>query len=178
MNNAERLIEAFSGDVSRSGKQRKLGEEVAALFGVRASTLDARKSLYFYSRKFKDIKSDAQHDLRRTITDPNKLDEGELEETYIRMRIKRAQIYNDLGKVVNAAKSVGMSREDIITTLRGARISRRDALMIADGLVPPWRMHTPTVRAKIKSTYKDIGTEAGERMSERYRLLRELSRNY
>lgn len=169
-NNMERTYKALDGEVTRSGKKYDPQDEAAAWFGFRMSTLDPKVSLFYRSFDFKDAKSEAEKKLRDVALNPNEIGKSELRDTYDEATRIREKAFGDMSRLVNAAMRSGMSRGQVIGTLRNGGISIRDAMSIANGRVPKWQI-PQSAGDQARKARSSLGPEAGRRTMERYREL-------
>jgi hypothetical protein len=169
-NNMERTYKALDGEVTRSGKKYDPQDEAAAWFGFRMSTLDPKVSLFYRSFDFKDAKSEAEKKLRDVALNPNEIGESELRDTYDEAIRIREKAFGDMSRLSNAAIRSGMSRGQVIGTLRNGGISIRDAMSIVNGKVPKWQV-PQSAGDQARKARSSLGLEAGRRVMERYREL-------
>jgi ribosomal protein L24 len=136
--NLERAIKAAQGEVSPSGQQYSLGDEALANLGFRVSTFNPRTALYFKAFEFTTSKSDANQILLRVLRDPNEVDQEDIATAFRRASRARSKVYADMQTLVSGAMASGLSRSQVLTTLRKSGVSEKDAMALLRGKVPRW----------------------------------------
>lgn len=174
MANIDNIMQATSGEVSRSGRQREINDELAALVGFRVTTLDPKVSLAYRAYDIRDRLASARTILTRAATDPNPVTDMELLSTLDDSLQRRMEAYQDLLELVESARVSGMTDSGIYDQLSQA-FSQRNARMLAAGRIP---MDVPTGRwlsKQIKgaaSRYGDYDPNIGAEFARRRTVLR------
>lgn len=137
--NLERAIKAARGEVSPSGQQYSLADEVLANLGFRVSTFNPRTALYYKAFEFNDDKGNANQILLKTLKNPNRVSDGDVESAFERAMKARRRAYERMGDIAHGALASGMSRDEVMRTLRKSGISRQDARALIAGQVPKWK---------------------------------------
>lgn len=149
VSNLERTWSALKGEVSGTGQKYNLQDEGMAWLGWRATTLDPKVALYYRSFDFGDAKTDATRTLNQVLSNPNEVDVADIEDAYGLAVKMRVQAYDDMTKMVGAARKSGMTDDEILQTLQGSGISKADIRALMEGFVPPWM---PTVQSEKSAT--------------------------
>ncbi|MGB0467072.1 MAG: strawberry notch C-terminal domain-containing protein [Pontibacterium sp.] len=169
--NIERTIKAIKGEVSASGKQYTIKDELLALGGLRFSTFDPQTALYYKSFGFKDEKLAASSILSAAAKNPNNVTDDELMTAYSTARKARAKAFADMIVIANSAKASGMSAQKIRLVLIRSGVSKIDAAYIAQGKIPDWKMTGTTFRNTIKKAELLYGPKVVQDMREREMLI-------
>jgi inorganic pyrophosphatase-like protein/type III restriction/modification enzyme restriction subunit/ADP-ribosyltransferase-like protein len=170
--NLERTWKAIDEQVSPSGRQFNKVDEAMAWGGWRLSTLNPKVALNYRTYDFKDQKRDATRTFTEVANSPNPVDDDDLIDAYDRSTSIRAKAYNDLHKIILAAQSSGLSRRDIIDTLRKAGISKKDALNLYSGRVVDWLPSKTSERNALKRADILFNKEIRASIANRYRFIR------
>jgi len=168
--NVERFILAGMGEKSKTGKPYKTSEEVAALFGWRAATFDPKVALYYQAFEYQDNKSNASKILSSVASSTNSVSEDELRAAYEQSMKARAKAFDDMGKIVNAAKSSGMSNLQLLGALRNSGVSVADARALISGKPPVFAPSKTMMKGSIKkaAVLFDAETQAEFKKREKY----------
>jgi hypothetical protein len=149
--NTIRTLDALNGKISPSGKEYNVGDEAMAWFGWRATTLDPKAALYYRAYEFNDGLQDARSTLGRTLRDLNDVDDGDIQRAVAVATRKHAQAFRDMGRIVLAAERAGLSRPEIITILRSNGVSQANALALAKGTSPPFRLTPQALQSALRA---------------------------
>jgi hypothetical protein len=173
VSNAERLLLA-AGDERRegSGQPYDMRDEVVSLLGWRASTLDTKTGLKYRSFDFGDALSDARRTLTRTLNSSNKVSDDEIRESRAAAEAQHQKAFEEMTRLVKSAGSAGMSRQEIITTLRTNRVSQRNIFALMNGKVPPLDVSGSRDDA-IKQARVMRDSEYAAEIARRFRVARE-----
>lgn len=174
--NVERTWKAYKGDVSPSGRKYTLNDEAMAWVGWRVSTFDPKVAVYYRTFEFRDAKRDAMKHLYRSMRDPNKVSDSELEDNYETAMKLRARTYKEMGQLVSAARKSGLDVVAIRRILKSAGIAKRDAKALLTGTVPLWRPSIQSLRNtrdKARTLFED--EKFPEELKHRFRFVRKLA---
>jgi len=138
--NADRIIAAMGNETSRSGRQYKLGDEAWALIGHRIGTLNIPQSLVYKTFQFSEDKAEASMLLSYVSGSGEKISDDEMKKATKQMLKARKEVYNDMIKIVNAAKRLNISEDDIVDVMEASGMSRVDTAYILDEEAAPWDM--------------------------------------
>lgn len=172
--NIERTWAAMEGDVSPSGKQYMMSDELAAWVGFRVSTLDPKVALYYRSFEFADAKAQAEKSLRDTIREPGEVSSEELREAHEITVRRRKEAFEQMHVLVQSARKAGLTNAEISGALRNAGISALDAGMIVRGQVTPWKPNKATIKKTAEKAANTFGPDARKQVMDRYRELAEI----
>jgi len=172
-NNIERMYKAMSGEKSASGKEYTVPDEMAALVGFRASTVDPKTALYYRSFDFKQSKSDAAKMLKDLLKEQNDVSLNDLKGARDAMLKAREQTYTKMIRLVKAAKKSGMSMVDIRRVLKLSGVSAKDIRALVMGKIPIEDDYTKMARSISRRASILYGEEAGQEVMERARSLRD-----
>ncbi len=171
--NIERMYKAMAGEKSASGKEYTVADEMAALVGFRASTVDPKTALYYRSFDFKQSKSDANKMLKDLLKEQNDVSLSDLQDARAAMLKAREQTYTKMIRLVKAAKKSGMSMGDIRRVLKLSGVSARDVMALIYGRIPENDDYTKMARSISRRASILYGAEAGREVMERARSLRD-----
>jgi hypothetical protein len=166
-NNIERMFKAVNGDVSASGKEYKVEDEIAALFGFRSSTVDPKTALYYQSFDFKQSKADASRVLKQVLRDPNEVSQSDLDDARDIMISSREQSYERMMRLVKSAKKSGMSNAEIRKVLKLSGISQKDVMSLMFGRIPKEDDYTKMAETIAERAAILYGADAGREVTRR-----------
>ena len=166
-NNAVRMYKAMNGDISASGKEYKVGDEMAALFGFRSSTVDPKTALYYQSFDFKQSKTDASRVLKHVLRNPNDVSQSELTDARDIMINSREQSYERMMRLVKSAKKSGMSNAEIRKVLKLSGISQKDIMSLMLGRMPKEDDYTKMAETIAERASILYGADAGREVTRR-----------
>lgn len=171
--NTYKTLKAMNGDVRSSGQPYDVGDEVAAWFGFRRTTLDPKVALYYKSFEFADRKRDASAIFNRSARDPNSVSDDELRNAYRRATTTMARAYRDIITLVQSARKMGASKTQVIQTLRAAGVSKRDIGAILAGKAPPFQPSRGTELNAIRRAEALFPAGARQDIARRFQVGRE-----
>lgn len=172
--NADRLAKAISGDVSPSGRKYEVGDELAALAGFRASTVDPKISLYYKAYEFNDSKRQATNLLRSTFRSVNDVSDGELQSAFENGSQARREAFERMTKIVEATRRSGLSDSQIRKVLRSNGITLKDANALLRGDVTKYNISDSTLKSSIKRADFLVGESTAAEFQRRFRYLQSL----
>lgn len=174
ISNLERTWLAMRGEKSRSGKKYDLYDEGLAWVGWRVSTLDPVVALKYRSYDFKDKIEDANRVVSFVMKSPNAVDEGDLRSAYNLSEKIRYTAYEQMFDLLNASRRSGMTRLEIINTMRDANMSRTDITSMLNETHPVWR---PSRQSEIRAyrSARALGPDQPALVRQRYRMVRRFS---
>ncbi len=146
----ENTMRAANSEMSRSGKQYNLEDELMAAIGWRVTTFDPKVGLYYKSFQFKDDKTNATRILNRLINDPNAVPEDEIKDAIVLTKKAHEEAYRKMIVLVSSAKKSGMSGVAISRLLRASRVSKRDVKSLLRGQIPKWKPSRQLLKSTIK----------------------------
>lgn len=150
VNNIEKLVSAYEGEIRRSGAPYSVGEEWAAVAGFRVSTFDPKVNLYFTVYDFKTKLANGSRLISRLASDPNDIKDSELLRVYARAKAVRAEAFKDMLEKIAATRKAGLSNRVIFDVLRANAVSERDARALLRGKIPNWRPTNAFLRSATK----------------------------
>lgn len=174
--NLERIGKAQVGHVSPSGRKYKMSDEIAALGGLRLSTLDPVEALKYKGYQARQTLRDGSAILNSAARDPNPVSERALKRAFDRAMYVRQDAYKDLLESIKAARKTGVENKAIFTQLKAANISQRDIRMLLQGKVPPFIPSRQYLMDEIKAQAELKGTEAAELIKQRRMMVFKFAR--
>jgi hypothetical protein len=170
ISNAERFVKAASGERREgSGQPYSVRDEVSALLGWRASTLDARTGLYYRSFDFNQALTDARSSLNRVLRSANAVDIDDIRTAKQGAERMNSKAFNEMARLVKAAESAGMSRREILQTLTLGGVSRRNAAALIRGQVPNLDIGGQARSRAVRQARVTQGPEQAREIARRYR---------
>lgn len=158
--NVERTWLAARGMKRSSGQPYNLKDEALAWLGWRATTQDTRTALRFRAYDFTDTLRGASAGLNRTLRDPNKVSAGDIKTAVENAKKAREAAYTEMRLVVGAARTAGMTDQQIGMLLRAGQISLENvqALLDDERPIPPIKLTNEKASAMERS-FAAIGQE-------------------
>jgi hypothetical protein len=174
VSNAERLWLAGS-DARRegSGQPYDMRDEVVSLLGWRAATLDTQTGLYYRSFDFTDALSDAKKTLTRTLRSSNDVSAGDIQESKQAADAQYQKAFTEMGRLVRSAESAGMSRREVMQTLKLSGVAQRNIVALLNGRVPEMDIGIQAQAKAVKQAGVMRGSEHAAEIARRFRLARE-----
>ena len=167
--NVERLVKA-AGDVRKSsGQPYSMEDELVALVGWRATTIDPKTALYYRSFEFTDAVAEARKTITETLRDANEITPEDIADAKARAQAKQEQAFKEMHRLVSAAESAGMSKMQIVQTLRLSNISQANIGSLMRGEAPDVSI-TPQLAARaVRQASQMRGPEFAADVFDRYR---------
>jgi hypothetical protein len=170
VSNAERFIKAASGERREgSGQPYSVRDEVSALLGWRASTLDAKTGLYYRSFDFNQALTDARSSLNRVLRSANDVSTDDIRKAKQGAERMHAKAFTDMERLVKAAENAGMSRREVMQTLTLGGVSRRNAAALVQGRPPRLELSGQARSRAVRQARVSQGVEQGQEVARRYR---------
>jgi hypothetical protein len=174
VNNANRMMKAIDDDVSATGRRYKVGDEIAALAGFRVSTLDPKVSLYYKSFEFNESKRNATKTLTDAFRSVNDVSNSDLEGAFRSSSRARRRAFDDMIKMVGAARSSGLNEAMILRVLKNGGVSTKDAKAIAKGDFSSYQISDSSLKRYIRRAEFLTGEAKGSEYERRFRFLQSL----
>ena len=174
VNNANRMMKAINDDVSATGRRYKVEDEIAALAGFRVSTLDPKVSLYYKSFEFNESKRNATKTLTDAFRSVNDVSNSELEGAFRSSSRARRRAFDDMIKMVGAARSSGLNEAMILRVLKNGGVSTKDARAIAKGDFSSYQISDSSLKRYIRRAEFLTGDAKGSEYERRFRFLQSL----
>jgi hypothetical protein len=174
LSNIERTVKAVDGDRSASGRVYKLEDEMAALGGLRVSTLDPKVSLHFRAYDFNQSKRDATRILTSVFRDVNDVSDRELRDAFRRASDARREAFERMLKIVSAARDAGLNNLQIVQILRSNGVSKKDSQALASGGVGEWSMSDSTLKNSVTKADLLFGDATGREYERRWQVVQGL----
>lgn len=167
--NVERLVKA-AGDVRKSsGQPYSMEDELVALAGWRATTIDPKTALYYRSFDFTDSISEARKTLTDTLRDANSVSPEDIKDAKARAASKQEQAFKEMSRLIGAAEAAGMSKMQIVQTMRLSNISQANIAALMRGSTPDVSI-TPQLAARaVRQASQMRGPEYAAEVFDRYR---------
>ena len=172
--NVERTWKALDGETSPSGKKYNMDDEMWAWAGWRMSTLDPKVALYYRAYDFKDAKADSTRTLTEVLNSPNDVSDSDIQAAYIRSLKIRQDAYEDMFKLVGAARQSGLIESDIIRILKSNNVSNQDIGSLLRRVIPPWQPSSVSERNAIRRAEALYDDESRQKIRERYQKARSI----
>ena len=175
MSNAERLVLAGQGVRKEgSGQAYDMRDEVVSLLGWRASTTDPRTALHYRAYDFGDALADSRRVLTRELRSQNKVDEGDIRSAKETAEQQYQQAFREMGRLVQAAQTAGMSRPQVMQTLRMSGVSSADVAQLLSGEAPQFRLSPSSMGRAVQQARLVGGAEHAAEVAKRFRLAMQL----
>jgi hypothetical protein len=177
MSTAERFYMAATGTRSKSGREYKVGEELAGAIGFRVATFDPLMSIKYRMFEFTDKLRDGSAILNSVLKDQGSVSREDIAEALEDAREARTDAYNDFRRVVAAAVKVDGSKEAVYRVLKANKLNSKLARALIEGRdMPAWHPAKTAVTGEIKSRRAVREPEAAATLRERFRMAREEAR--
>jgi hypothetical protein len=174
VSNGERLW--LAGTEARregGGQPYDMRDELVSLLGWRAATLDTQTGLYYRSFDFTDALADARKTLTRTLRSSNDVSEGDIRESKQAANAQYQQAFTEMGRLVGAAGAAGMSRQEIMQTLKLSGVAQRNIVALLNGRVPAMDIGMQAQAKAVQQARVMRDTEHAAEIARRFRLARE-----
>ena len=183
MSNIERMAKAVLGSKSRSGKEYEVSDEMAAFIGFRVSTANMNQSLIYKGYSFMDSKKDAQRILSSAAGTRENISDGDIESAFSSSMRARDEAYRKMIKLSKSMISFGVSRQDIVKSLRGSGVTMKDTMSIIRGAIPKWKMSRQFIKSSAdRAMASSVGSlerlKIRQSMVKRKRLINRLANKY
>lgn len=175
--NLQRIAKAYDGEVTSYGKQYTMEDEMLALIGWRASTFDPKAALGFRVYDIKQERNNASAVLRKALNDSNERNGEGVDKALDRALSMRERTFTKMSRMIDAARSSGMSDSDIRVTINASGLSKLDIAYLLKGDIPPLIIDSDDIGRAYQQTVKTLGEERARRIVDRYRLARDELRN-
>tara|TARA_R110001606_G_scaffold6088_4_gene27506 strand:- start:7900 stop:9456 length:1557 start_codon:yes stop_codon:yes gene_type:complete len=176
--NIEGVNKAIKGQRSPSGKEYKLKDELLAAMGLKFSTFDPKLSLYFRSADFKDTIGNANSILYKVASNVNQVEEGDLEQAFDSANKARIRGYNDMLKMVNAARLSGVTDSELRKILSASRVSKSYINRLVRGKeAPKWRIGRTFLKGATKRARILLDRETARDLRQRRNVVRGIARD-
>lgn len=174
--NLYRTWQALEGTKRPSGRPYKLEEELLAWGGWRASTLDPKVSVKYLAYEFGDQKRAASTKLSRVLRDPNEVSDAEIKDA-VRDSLKlRNEAYEDMVRVISAAKKTGATERQIEDSLRSSNVAIKDIRSMLRGRWPRYELSKASQKYALRTAQALYGNEQENELIRRYNLARDAIR--
>ena len=174
MSNIERLWKA--GNEARregSGQPYDMRDELVSLLGWRAATLDTQTGLYYRAFDFTDALADARKTLTRTLRSSNDVSEGDIREKKQAANAQYQQAFTEMSRLVRSAGAAGMSRQEIMQTLKLSGVAQRNIVALMNGRVPAMDIGIQAQARGVQQARVMRGAEYAAEIAQRFRQARE-----
>lgn len=168
--NIERITKAAADVRKPSGQPYSMEDELVALGGWRATTVEPKTALYYRSFEFTDALAEARNTLTSTLRDANTVSESDIEDAKSRAAAKQENAFVEMRRLIGAAESAGLSKMQVMQTMRLSNVSQQNIAALMQGRVPPVVV-TPQMRMAAVSQARTMrGEEFANEVSDRYRM--------
>ena len=145
--NVERMALALQGEHTRTGKSYNVGDEAAALFGVRFSTVNIPQSLRYHAYGFNDSLRSATRILSYVAGDQGSVTDAELESAADRSLYARTKAFKLMARRVEAARALGVQEVRIRAALKSSGVSKKNIDAVMAGEIEPWTMSRQFIKS-------------------------------
>ncbi|THF55901.1 MuF-C-terminal domain-containing protein [Pseudothauera rhizosphaerae] len=168
--NVERLTLAAQG-VRRegSGQPYDMEDEMVALLGWRASTMDPKTALYYRSFEFNDAMTEARQVLTRTLRSVNAVSPEDIREARTTAQRRQEDAFTEMHRLVQAARAAGMNPFQIRQVLQQSGISRANAAALMRGTPPPLVIGAQAAGRAVQQARVMEGPEFAQEVAKRFR---------
>jgi len=111
---------------------------MVALLGWRASTVDPKTALRYRSYEFGDRLSDARGAVNRVLRSQNEVTDDDITQALERGEAMHRQSFEEMRRIVVAARNSGMTEKDVREVLEAGSLSRQNVDALIRGEVPPF----------------------------------------
>jgi len=173
--NAERMI--LAGTESRregSGQPYTVPDELAGLVGWRASTLDAKTGLKYRAFDFGASLARAKKTLTRELVSSNAVSDGDIREARQAAEAQHQKTFTEMARLVKSAQAAGMSRMQVMQTLRNNGVSQANTFALINGRVPPLEIGMQTQAKAIRDARLMRDPAHAAEIARRFRVAREV----
>ncbi|MCK6392065.1 hypothetical protein [Zoogloea sp.] len=169
--NIERLTLAAQG-IRRegSGQPYDLNDEMTALLGWRASTMDPKTALYYRSFEFNDAMTEAKQVLTRTLRSVNPVSPEDIRDAREVAQSRQAEAFTEMRRLVQAAQAAGMNPAQIRQVLKQSSISQANAEALLRGTPPRLVLGVPAAAKAVQQARAMEGPEFAQEVAKRYRM--------
>ena len=176
VNNAMGIFNAAAGNRREgSGKEYDLGDEMMALMGWRASSLDAPTALYYRSFDFADQLQAANSTLNKVLRSDNDVDEADIADAKEEAQRQYDDAFKQMQRIVQSGRNAGMTKEQVYRTLKLSGVSNRNISGLVSGNIPPMQAATLQTQVKAVAKAREIrGDEQASEVLRRFQLARQL----
>lgn len=175
--NAERLVKASLGlRREGSGQPFEVSDELLALVGWRASTVDPKVAVYYRAFEFADALADARKTLTSELRNVNPVSDGDIRSAYRAAQDQSDDAFTQMSRLIGAAVKAGMTRREVVEILRSNRVSAGNVMALNAGVAPAVDLSEESLRSAILNARNlDTGLTPQE-MRRRYRIAKEEER--
>ena len=146
--------------------------------GLKFSTFDPKLSLYFRSADFKDTIGNANSILYKVASNVNQVEEGDLEQAFDSANKARIRGYNDMLKMVNAARLSGVTDSELRKILSASRVSKSYINRLIRGKeAPKWRIGRTFLKGATKRARILLDRETARDLRQRRNVVRGIARD-
>jgi len=172
--NGNRALKAFRGEVSKSGKAYDMGDEMAAFVGFRKTTFDPKVALHFKAYEFSEGKRQSTKLLTSVFRNPNDVSDSDIREAFGRASTARKETFGDMTALVNAAMKSGLSATQAMQVLRSNGVTKKDAKALVGGGASAWTMSDSTLKNSIAKSDVLFGEQKSKQFRDRWTLIQQL----
>ena len=172
-----KIVKALKGDRDPTGRTYDMNNEVMGMFGLRIKTFDPKYSLYFRVGDFTEALGKANSYLYNVAADIDPVSSGDLEEAFSQANKIRLRAYDDMAEIISAAKSTGLSYNDIKRVLQVSGVSKKYANALARGKeAPKWKIGKTFLKGATKRAKLLIDRETATELRKRRRAVKSFAR--
>lgn len=176
INNGLGIFNAAMGNRREgSGKEYDLGDEMMALMGWRASSLDAPTALYYRSFDFADQLQAANSTLNKVLRSDNSVDDDDIADAKEEAQRQYDDAFKQMQRIVQSGRNAGMAKEQVYRTLKLSGVSSRNISGLVNGNIPPMQAATLQTQVKAVAKAREIrGDEQASEVLRRFQIARQL----
>jgi hypothetical protein len=166
--NGRRIYKAAVAPETAYGKVYTLEDEAAAFFGFRTTTFDPKIALSFRTTEIRERRNEASSQLTAVLRNPNLHGVEGVQEAVDRSLEMRERTFSEAIRLIEAAKSSGLTDEDIFLELKGAGFGQVERTFLLRGEIPPMIVSSITMRNNVVRAARILGPEKAEQLRRRY----------
>lgn len=167
--NVERLVKASLDVKKSSGQAYDLEDEMVALLGWRASTINPKTALHYRSFAFTDALTEARREITSVMRSPNSVSEDDVRDAYAAAQRKQDEAFRKMSRIVLSAEAAGMSRMEIMRALRTSNIAQRNITALLRGQSVPVSVSSQAASKAIRQAGVMNGPEFAQEVRDRFR---------
>lgn len=176
MGNVERITQAAQGKYREgSGQRFNLEDEMVSLLGWRASTVDAKTALRYRSYEFGDRLSDARGAVNRVLRSQNEVTDDDITQALERGEAMHRQSFEEMRRIVAAARNSGMTEQDVREVLEAGSLSRKNVDALIRGEVPPFTVSEQAAQGAARQAELTRDKAHADEIKRRFEAARDLT---
>jgi hypothetical protein len=148
---AGRLVKAYTGQETETGKVYDPTTETIAQFGMRASTVNMKTALLYDGREYMRRKADAEAIFTRKLFSAGHVPDKELADDHERSEESRRSLFDRLHDQVVGLRKLGLTEDDIAEVFKAAGLSKEHRWEVIEGDYEPHDVSEQSLRNRERS---------------------------